>query len=51
MVKDIFLDIYCFFIGEDRSYVTQILNGCGLHAELGITRLTERRLVKVDKKQ
>jgi len=47
--KDIFLDICCFFIGKDRSDVTEILNGCGLHADIGITVLIERSLVKVEK--
>jgi len=47
MEKDIFLDICCFFIGKDRGYVTQILNGCGLHADIGITVLIERGLIKV----
>ncbi|KAL2318268.1 hypothetical protein Fmac_032144 [Flemingia macrophylla] len=49
MVKDIFLDICCFFIGEDRAYVTNILNGCGLHADIGITILIERSLIKIEK--
>ncbi|XP_061362494.1 disease resistance protein RUN1-like [Gastrolobium bilobum] len=49
MEKDIFLDICCFFIGKDRSYVTEILNGCGLHADIGITVLIERSLIKVEK--
>jgi len=49
MEKDIFLDICCFFIGKDRAYVTEILNGCGLHAEIGITVLVERSLIKVEK--
>ncbi|XP_057425650.1 disease resistance protein RUN1-like [Lotus japonicus] len=48
--KDIFLDICCFFIGKDRAYVTHILNACGLYADIGITVLTERSLIKVDKK-
>ncbi|KAK7350581.1 hypothetical protein VNO77_09357 [Canavalia gladiata] len=47
--KDIFLDICCFFIGKDRAYVTDILNGCGLHAEIGITILVERSLIKVER--
>ncbi|KAI9112307.1 hypothetical protein K1719_016830 [Acacia pycnantha] len=47
--KDIFLDICCFFIGNDRNYATQILNGCGLHAGIGITRLIELSLLRVDK--
>ncbi|CAJ1949645.1 unnamed protein product [Sphenostylis stenocarpa] len=48
MERDIFLDICCFFIGKDRGYVTEILNGCGLHADIGITVLIERSLVKVE---
>ncbi|RDX79530.1 TMV resistance protein N, partial [Mucuna pruriens] len=48
MEKDIFLDICCFFIGKDISYVAEILNGCGLHADIGITILIEHGLVKVE---
>jgi len=48
MEKDIFLDVCCFFIGKDRAYVTEILNGCGLHADIGITVLIERSLVKLE---
>ena len=48
MEKDIFLDICCFFIGKKRDYVMIILNGCGLHAEIGISVLMERSLVKLD---
>ncbi|MCH79812.1 TMV resistance protein N, partial [Trifolium medium] len=47
--KDIFLDICCFFIGKDRAYVTDILNGCGLYADSGITILIEQSLLKVEK--
>ncbi|XLS48363.1 hypothetical protein HN51_022721 [Arachis hypogaea] len=46
--KEIFLDIACFFIGMDRSDVIQILNDCGLFAEIGISVLRERSLVTVD---
>ncbi|XP_058743467.1 disease resistance protein RUN1-like [Vicia villosa] len=49
MEKDIFLDVCCFFIGKDKAYVTEILNGCGLHADIGITLLIERSLIKVEK--
>ncbi|XP_052724813.1 disease resistance protein RUN1-like isoform X2 [Vigna angularis] len=48
--KDIFLDVCCFFIGKDRDYVTEILNACGLHADIGITVLIERGLIKVERK-
>lgn len=47
--KDIFLDICCFFIGKDIAYVTEILNGCGLYANIGIPVLIERSLIKVGK--
>ncbi|CAL5195432.1 unnamed protein product [Lathyrus oleraceus] len=47
--KDIFLDICCFFIGKDRAHVSEILDGCGLHSEVGITVLIERSLLKVEK--
>jgi len=49
MEKDTFLDVCCFFIGKDRGYVTQILNGCGLHADRGIKVLIERGLIKVER--
>ncbi|KAK2406112.1 hypothetical protein P8452_68477 [Trifolium repens] len=49
LVKDIFLDICCFFIGKDRAYVTEILNGCGLYADIGIAVLIDRSLLKVEK--
>ncbi|CAJ1949631.1 unnamed protein product [Sphenostylis stenocarpa] len=49
MEKDIFLDVCCFFIGKDRGYVTEILNGCGLDADTGIAVLIERSLLKVEK--
>ncbi|CAI8600894.1 unnamed protein product [Vicia faba] len=46
--KQAFLDIACFFIGMDRNDVTQILNGCGFFADIGIKVLIERSLVTVD---
>ncbi|XP_050378754.1 disease resistance protein RUN1-like [Argentina anserina] len=46
-LKDIFLDVSCFFIGMDKNYVSQILDGCGFFAEIGISVLLERRLVTV----
>nr|XP_007134208.1 hypothetical protein PHAVU_010G028500g [Phaseolus vulgaris]ESW06202.1 hypothetical protein PHAVU_010G028500g [Phaseolus vulgaris] len=49
MEKDIFLDVCCFFVGKDRGYVTDILNGCELHADIGITVLIERGLIKVER--
>ncbi|XP_021802668.1 disease resistance protein ADR2-like [Prunus avium] len=45
--REIFLDISCFFIGMDKDYVTQILDGCGFSATIGISVLIERCLVTV----
>ncbi|KAH0988874.1 hypothetical protein GBA52_000357 [Prunus armeniaca] len=45
--RNTFLDISCFFIGMDKDIVTQILDGCGFCATLGIPILIERCLVTV----
>ncbi|KAI9070716.1 hypothetical protein K1719_047321 [Acacia pycnantha] len=50
LVKETFLDISCFFIGMNRNDVTQILNGCGFFANMGIKTLIERSLVTIDEK-
>ncbi|KAI7981050.1 TMV resistance protein N [Camellia lanceoleosa] len=49
-IKDIFLDIACFFIGMDIDYVITILNGCGFFAEIGISVLISRCLLRVNEK-
>ncbi|CAL5413881.1 unnamed protein product [Camellia sinensis] len=46
-IKDIFLDIACFFIEMDRDYVITILNGCGFFAEIGISVLISRCLLRI----
>ncbi|XP_068343623.1 disease resistance protein RPV1-like [Pyrus communis] len=46
--KAIFLDISCFFIGDDKDYVAKILDRCGFFGTIGITVLRERCLVTVD---
>ncbi|XP_062084180.1 disease resistance protein RPV1-like [Humulus lupulus] len=43
--KDIFLDIVCFFKGEERSIVEKVLDGCDLFAEIGITDLINKSLI------
>ncbi|KAK2634331.1 hypothetical protein Ddye_029123 [Dipteronia dyeriana] len=45
--KEIFLDIACFFKGEDRDRVTTILDGCDLSTEIGISVLVDRCLVVI----
>ncbi|KAF8009609.1 hypothetical protein BT93_J0579 [Corymbia citriodora subsp. variegata] len=46
--KDIFLDIACFFVGMNKDFAVKVLNGCGFFAEIGISVLTRRCLMKVE---
>ncbi|XP_042520119.1 disease resistance protein RUN1-like, partial [Macadamia integrifolia] len=46
--KDIFLDIACFFIGMEKNYVCEILDGCNLFPVIGIRILSQRSLIKID---
>ncbi|XP_040942845.1 TMV resistance protein N isoform X1 [Gossypium hirsutum] len=46
--KDIFLDIACFFKGEDKDMVTKILDGCGFFPDIGIDVLIKKSLVTID---
>ncbi|KAJ9700893.1 hypothetical protein PVL29_006292 [Vitis rotundifolia] len=45
--KGIFLDVACFFKGDDKDFVSRIL---GPHAEHAITTLTDRCLITISKK-
>ncbi|XP_027906265.1 disease resistance protein RPS4B-like isoform X3 [Vigna unguiculata] len=38
---------YSFFVGKDRAYVREILNGCGVDADSGIRVLIDRNLIKL----
>jgi hypothetical protein len=49
-IKNIFLDIACFFVGMDKEYVIKILDGCGFFPVIGINILTQRSLVTIDRK-
>jgi hypothetical protein len=49
-VKNIFLDIACFFIGMDKVYASKILNGCGFFPDIGISILIQRSLVTINEK-
>ncbi|KAJ7951587.1 putative disease resistance protein (TIR-NBS-LRR class) [Quillaja saponaria] len=48
--KRIFLDVACFFKGEDREFVIRILDGCGFSAESGLRDLADKSLVTISKK-
>ncbi|KAJ9672864.1 hypothetical protein PVL29_026210 [Vitis rotundifolia] len=47
--KKIFLDIACFFKGEDRDFASKILDGCDLFGERGIGVLRERCLITISR--
>ncbi|KAF8036220.1 hypothetical protein BT93_C2049 [Corymbia citriodora subsp. variegata] len=46
--KDIFLDIACFFKGESRSKVREILQSCNLYPDVGINVLIEKSLIAIE---
>ena len=45
--KNIFLDIACFFKGEDKDYVMEILDGCGFSPYYGIRILIDKSLITI----
>ncbi|KAK2993881.1 hypothetical protein RJ640_003993, partial [Escallonia rubra] len=47
--RNFFLDVACFFVGEDKDYMETILVGCGVHTTIGIKNLMDRCLLRVDK--
>ncbi|KAL7177154.1 hypothetical protein ACSBR2_030485 [Camellia fascicularis] len=48
-IKDIFLDIACFFVGMDRDYVITILKCCDFSPEFGIRVLINKCLLRVNR--
>ncbi|RDY01144.1 TMV resistance protein N, partial [Mucuna pruriens] len=46
--KAIFLDIACFFKGEDKQYVKMILDSCDLHSDIGIGVLIDKSLITLE---
>ncbi|XP_031263654.1 TMV resistance protein N-like [Pistacia vera] len=45
--QDIFLDIACFFKGENSKRVTKILDSCYFSTHVGLTALIEKSLVTI----
>ncbi|CAN1176202.1 Disease resistance protein RUN1 [Linum perenne] len=45
--KDIFLDIACFFRGQNVDFVIEFLNGCGFATEIGIAVLEEKGFLTI----
>lgn len=46
--KAIFLDIACFFTGEDKNYVMKILDACKFFPDIGIRVLIDKCLITVE---
>ncbi|KAK8689274.1 hypothetical protein V6N13_087996 [Hibiscus sabdariffa] len=47
--KNIFLDIACFFDGEKKDFVMEVLDGCEFFPDIGIDVLVKKSLIKIDK--
>ncbi|KAL0799342.1 hypothetical protein Bca101_054517 [Brassica carinata] len=45
--KNTFLDLACFFKGEDKDHVVNILDGCGFLTDLGISGLIDESLISL----
>ncbi|XP_062009290.1 disease resistance protein RUN1-like [Rosa rugosa] len=50
-VKDMFLDIACFFRGEEQDRVMKIFTSCDFHPEIGIVDLIDKSLIKIEGKK
>ncbi|KAG2667280.1 hypothetical protein I3760_15G106500 [Carya illinoinensis] len=46
--KNIFLDIACFFKGENVDYGKKILDSCSLSPDIGIKKLMEKSVITID---
>ncbi|XVF70262.1 hypothetical protein PTKIN_Ptkin11bG0146900 [Pterospermum kingtungense] len=46
--KNIFLDIACFFRGEDKDFVLKVLDGCEFFPDIGIDVLIKKSLITID---
>ncbi|XP_021825695.1 TMV resistance protein N-like [Prunus avium] len=49
-VKQIFLDIACFFKGEDQVRVKRILKSCCFYPESGMHDLVDKALIKINER-
>ncbi|VVB12434.1 unnamed protein product [Arabis nemorensis] len=45
--KNIFLDLACFFRGENKDHVVNLLDGCGFFTDLGIYGLIDESLISL----
>ncbi|KAA8537050.1 hypothetical protein F0562_029528 [Nyssa sinensis] len=49
--KELFLDIACFFKGENKDYVAKLLDGCDLYPVIGISILVQKSLITISKNE
>jgi len=49
--RQIFLDVACFFIGEDKDTAIRIWNGCGWEGRLCLQKLNNKCLVEFHRKK
>ncbi|GMI65801.1 hypothetical protein like AT5G36930 [Hibiscus trionum] len=47
--KNIFLDIACFFNGEEKAFVMKVFDGCEFFPDIGIDVLIKKSLLTVNK--
>ncbi|XP_024989844.1 TMV resistance protein N-like [Cynara cardunculus var. scolymus] len=47
MEKELFLDIACFFRGEDKDKAMLVLDACGFHPIIGVKVLIQKALITV----
>ncbi|XP_058730452.1 disease resistance protein RUN1-like isoform X2 [Vicia villosa] len=48
--KEIFLHIACFFHSRNEKYVTNVLNCCGFHVDIGLRVLIDKSLISLSGK-
>ncbi|XVF70228.1 hypothetical protein PTKIN_Ptkin11bG0143700 [Pterospermum kingtungense] len=46
--KNIFLDIACFFKGEDKDFALKVLDGCEFFPDIGLDVLIKKFLITID---
>ncbi|XP_048326457.2 disease resistance protein RUN1-like [Ziziphus jujuba] len=46
--KDLFLDIACFFKGEDVNNAQKVLDGCGFYVDIGLKILKHKSLITME---
>lgn len=49
--REIFLDIVCFFKGEDRNQAEKIFNSCYMSAHVGLATLVDKSLIYISHKE